>query len=110
MLFSSVRVFCSGEFMISNEDSMKQNKRIHIQIKGNHEEYARELMADLAFEQGLQGYTNNSQSDVLEIVAEGEKGKLFELVKKITSTKFHAGVEEIVFFFKEADIPNLRIA
>ena len=82
---------------------MKTNalKRLHIKIKGkDHEEASKRHVAKMAKTLNLKGYTQH-ETGIVEVVAEGKKERLWELVKSCTGIKVKTQIKEIIFYFKD---------
>lgn len=82
---------------------MTQIKRVHIKITSDsHTEETKQYLAKSAEKLNLTGYLEHRESEV-EIVAEGEKTKIWKLVKKAISANknLKTRLHEIVFYFKD---------
>lgn len=82
---------------------MIKNKRVHIKIRGvSRKDHYHDFLSQAVTDLGLTGFAV-LEGDALEIVAEGERNMIWELVKKCTAVGFKVRIDEFVFYFRDPE-------
>jgi len=83
---------------------MEVTKRLHIRIKGHkNPQSSAKMISGLAKGLNLKIEAQGAEG-LVEVVAEGDKKGLWELVNKCTSPKVRKNSDEILFYFREISV------